>query len=125
MKKLNYQTIDDVSGNALFAILPMDVFEQLKSFAGDKLIFEKKIAKTAKTAKTANVPHGVVKIMIEKDVSLLAAWRLYRNKSQPEVAAALGVTQSSVSQIEKGKPQKATREKLAVLYECDPEQLVE
>ena len=63
--------------------------------------------------------------MFEQEVSLLAAWRIYRSLSQAEVAKHTGLTQSAISQAERkeSKPQKKTREKLAKIYQCKPEQL--
>ena len=63
--------------------------------------------------------------MFEQDISLLAAWRVYRNLSQADVAERTGLTQSAISQAERkgSKPQKKTREKLAKIYQCKPEQL--
>ena len=71
------------------------------------------------------IPNDVVNIMFEQDVSLLAAWRVYRNLSQADVAERTGLTQSAISQAERkeSKPQKKTREKLAKIYQCKPEQL--
>ena len=67
----------------------------------------------------------VVSIMLNQDVSLIAAWRIFRGLSQYDVAEKLGTTQSAVSQWEAphSKPQKKTREKLAALYRCQPAQM--
>ncbi|MHA7847099.1 helix-turn-helix domain-containing protein [Serratia sp. D1N4] len=71
------------------------------------------------------IPNAVVNIMVSQDVSILAAWRIYRDLSQYDVAEKLGTTQSTVSQWEASeRPQKRTREKLAALYDCQPEQLI-
>ncbi|WP_310597139.1 helix-turn-helix domain-containing protein [Aeromonas aquatica] len=71
------------------------------------------------------VPNAVVGIMVEQDVSILAAWRIHRVLSQVEVAQRLNTSQSTVSQWEASeRPQKRTREKLAALYDCTPEQLI-
>lgn len=72
------------------------------------------------------IPNDVVNIMFDQDVSLLAAWRIYRNLSQYDVAARTGLTQSAISQAERkeSKPQKKTRVKLAKIYQCTPEQLI-
>ncbi|EHI8953348.1 helix-turn-helix domain-containing protein [Salmonella enterica] len=65
------------------------------------------------------IPHDVVSIMVDENVSLLAAWRLYRRMTQKEVAELLGVKQSAVSQFEKVEtPRKTTLEKLAEIYDC-------
>lgn len=67
----------------------------------------------------------VVSIMNFRDVSLVAAWRIYRGLSQHAVAKKLDTTQSAVSQWESkfSKPQKKTRMKLAAIYDCSLEQL--
>lgn len=72
------------------------------------------------------IPHEVVSIMIDDDVSLLAAWRIYRRMTQQEVAELLEVKQSAVSQFERaGMPRKATLKKLAEIYNCRPGQLAD
>ncbi len=71
------------------------------------------------------IPHEVVTIMLDEDISLLAAWRIYRSLSQAEVANKTGLTQSSISQAEKkgSKPHLKTCERLASIYDCKPSQL--
>lgn len=66
------------------------------------------------------IPHEVVSLSIDNDVSLLGAWRIYRGLSQKEVANKTGLTQSAISQMEnKGsKPQMKTLERLAKIYKC-------
>ena len=61
------------------------------------------------------VPHEVVGLHIERDITYLRAWREY-----------LGLTQAALSQMESGeaKLRKATREKLAKAMGLNPEQLV-
>ncbi|HFW3087558.1 TPA: helix-turn-helix domain-containing protein [Salmonella enterica subsp. enterica serovar Reading] len=72
------------------------------------------------------IPHDVVSIMVDEDVSLLAAWRIYRRMTQKEVAELLGVKQSAVSQFEKVEiPRKTTLEKLAEIYDCHIGQLAD
>ncbi|MFD1806847.1 helix-turn-helix domain-containing protein [Pasteurella oralis] len=71
------------------------------------------------------IPHDVLAIMLEQNVSLLAAWRIYRKLSQHDAAKKTGLTQSVISQAEKqnSKPQRKTCERLAKIYHCKPEQL--
>lgn len=69
------------------------------------------------------LPHEVVALIIEKNISRLAAWRLYRGLTQAEAARRAGISQAALSQMEKGKPQAATRELFAAIYACTPEQL--
>lgn len=71
------------------------------------------------------LPGDVCSIMTWQNVSLQAAWRIYRGLSQQEVADKLGISQSAVSQLEAidSRPQKRTREKLAAIYGCKQEQI--
>lgn len=57
----------------------------------------------------------------------LKAWRLASGLTQCEVANALEVDQSAVSNWEKGKvrPLKKHQVKLAKLYECSVEELMD
>ena len=71
------------------------------------------------------LPGEVCNVMHSENVSLQAAWRIYRGLSQQEVADKLGISQSAVSQLEAvdSRPQKRTREKLAAIYGCKQEQI--
>lgn len=71
------------------------------------------------------IPHEVVSISIEHDISLLGAWRVYRGLSQAEVARQTGLTQSAISQMEskESKPQMKTLERFAKVYNYRPTQL--
>ena len=55
----------------------------------------------------ARIPGEVVRLQIEQGLSLLAAWRIYKGVSQPELAEAMGITQSAVAQME--SPQNKPR----------------
>ena len=46
------------------------------------------------------IPHEVVEIQVEKDVTLRSAWRRYLKVSQAEMAARMGLSQSTVSEQE-------------------------
>lgn len=72
------------------------------------------------------IPHDVVKIMSEREVSAIAAWRIYRGLTQAQAAEKAGISQAALSQIEKAgtRPQAKTREQFAAIYDCRPEQLV-
>ncbi|MCG5043227.1 helix-turn-helix domain-containing protein [Enterobacteriaceae bacterium 155047] len=71
------------------------------------------------------LPGDVCDVMHKENVSLQAAWRIWRGLSQKEVAEKLGISQSAVSQLEAldSRPQKRTREKLAAIYGCTQEQI--
>ncbi|QOL13281.1 helix-turn-helix domain-containing protein [Dickeya dianthicola] len=121
MSKLQY--INDMNGKPQFVVLPIDVYESLLS--NDESGFET-IPYAADEHDDETVPNDVVNIMFRDDISLLAAWRVYRGLSQYDVAERLGTTQSAVSQWEAkdSRPQKKTRQKLAELYGCRPEQMI-
>lgn len=119
MSKLQY--INDAAGKPQFVVLPIAEYEQLTSDDGWE-----SVPYRAGEHDDATVPHDVVAIMVDQNVSLIAAWRIYRGLSQYDVADKLGTTQSAVSQWEDvdSKPQKKTRQKLAELYNCEPEQML-
>ena len=115
------QIIRDSEGKPQFAVVPYDEYEKLVDANGawEDVPYE------ASEHDDVTVPNAVVNIMVSQDVSILAAWRIYRDLSQYDVAEKLGTTQSTVSQWEASeRPQKRTREKLAALYDCLPEQLI-
>lgn len=69
--------------------------------------------------------HEVVEIMVNKDVTIQAAWRLHRGMTQKEVAAKRGIKQAAVSQFEKSdNPRPENLLPLAELYGCKSTQLV-
>ena len=125
---LNYRYINNPEGQPEFIILPIAEYENLLMKASP---FDEDLAEWEDIPIEATedggelIPNDVVNIMFEQDVSLLAAWRIYRNLSQTDVAERTGLTQSAISQAERkeSKPQKKTREKLAKIYQCKPEQL--
>ena len=81
----------------------------------------------SETTKFDNVtiPHEIVKIMSKKEVSAIAAWRIYRGLTQAQAAEKAGISQATLSQIEKmgTRPKAKTREQFAVIYDCLPNQL--
>ncbi|QHA85557.1 helix-turn-helix domain-containing protein [Serratia rhizosphaerae] len=115
------QYINDVAGKPQYVVLPIDEYERLISNDWADVPYR------AGDNDDEVIPHDVVSIMVDQDVSLIAAWRIHRGLSQYEVAERLGTTQSAVSQWESvdSKPQKKTREKLAALYNCRPEQMTQ
>lgn len=121
---MNLQYINDTHGNPQYVILPFDDFKRLT--AGDDELFFADIPYQDDETDNETVPNDVVNLMFDQDVSLLAAWRIYRGLSQYDVAEQTGLTQSAISQAEKkgSKPQQKTCERLAVVYRCKPEQLV-
>lgn len=126
---LNHRYINNPQGAPEFIILPIAEYEELlmraAPFDDENTAEWEDIAMEHHDDGGELIPNDVVNIMFDQDVSLLAAWRIYRNLSQSEVAERAGLTQSAISQAERkeSKPQKKTREKLAKIYQCKPEQL--
>ena len=126
---LNHRYINNSQGQPEFVILPIAEYEDLimkaSPFDDENAEEWENIPVEASADGNELIPNDVVNIMFEQDVSLLAAWRIYRSLSQAEVAKHTGLTQSAISQAERkeSKPQKKTREKLAKIYQCKPEQL--
>ncbi len=126
---LNHRYINNSQGQPEFVILPIAEYEDLimkaNPFDDENAEEWENIPVEASEDGDELIPNDVVNIMFEQDVSLLAAWRIYRSLSQAEVAKHTGLTQSAISQAERkeSKPQKKTREKLAKIYQCKPEQL--
>lgn len=119
------QFIYDDAGKPQYVVLPLAEYEALLADSDNDENWEN-IPYTAGAHDDETVPQEVVSIMTDQDVSLQAAWRIHRGLSQYAVAEQLGTTQSAVSQWERtgSKLQKKTRERLAKLYQCRPEQLV-
>ncbi|KAA5523087.1 MULTISPECIES: helix-turn-helix domain-containing protein [Haemophilus] len=126
---LNHRYINNSQGQPEFVILPIAEYEDLimkaSPFDDENAEEWENIPVEASEDGNELIPNDVVNIMFEQEVSLLAAWRIYRSLSQAEVAKHTGLTQSAISQAERkeSKPQKKTREKLAKIYQCKPEQL--
>lgn len=59
--------------------------------------------KTQQRFERVTFPLDVAEMNVLQGYSLVKAWRIYLKKTQKEVAAALGITQSAFSQIEKSK----------------------
>jgi DNA-binding XRE family transcriptional regulator len=61
------------------------------------------------------VPHAVISLMVDKNISRVRAWREYLQLTQEEVAVRLGVSQAALSQMEapNTKLRKITLTKLA------------
>lgn len=119
----NIQFITDAEGVKQSAIIPIELFDRLVESADLDELYES-IPYTPGPHDDETIPNEVVTIQFDKDVSLQAAWRIFRGLSQDDVAKALGITQSGVANMEKRKkPQQSTLEKLAELYGCRVTQL--
>lgn len=125
------QYIQDSNGKPLFVVVPFDKFQEMELLS--RFAIESKeeqeqyeeIPVEAGENDNEPIPNEVVNIMLDDDVSLLAAWRIYRRLSQRDVAERTGLTQSAISQAERkdSKPQKKTLERLANIYDCKATQL--
>lgn len=106
----NAQIIRDASGNPLYAVVPFDEYQALLD--ADNRV---------------TIPHDVVALTIEKDISLMAGWRKYRGLSQVQIAEKLGVTQGAVAQAEKrgNKPHIETLRAWAKVLDCEVAQLTD
>ena len=121
----NIQFLTDENGARQSAVIPIDLFNKLVD-AADLDEFYEPVPYVPGPNDDETIPHEVVGFQIKKGVTLQAAWRLYRGLSQEAVAEALGITQAGVANMEKrAKPQSATLEKLAKLYDCRVTQLLD
>ncbi|QIW15162.1 transcriptional regulator [Pasteurellaceae bacterium RH1A] len=131
---MNVQYINSPAGKPEFVVLPVADYEEIARkarFYDEEEGLEEEwesipVEPSEDGSDDVTIPHDVVFLQFEHNVNLLGAWRIYRNLSQAEVAEKTGLTQSAISQAERkgSKPQKRTREKLAKIYNCLPEQLV-
>ena len=119
---MNIQYINDNQGRPLYALVPIAEFERLT--ADDEAYWED-IPVEQEYDSSVTIPGAVVDIMFDKNISIAAAWRLYRGMSQADAAERLGITQSALSQIEKkgNRVQEKTRAQLADIYQCSAAQL--
>jgi len=111
--------IDDVqiikqNGKAAFAVIPYDTYLDL---IGEEVEMESEVY----------IPFEVAELVLMEELSLLAAWRKHLGLSQSQLAERMGVTQSTLSQMEKinSKPQRRTLEKAAKALGVQPEQLTD
>ncbi|WP_338803947.1 helix-turn-helix transcriptional regulator [Xenorhabdus griffiniae] len=117
------QFITDENGNKQAVVLPIEEYERLLA-AVDRDEDYVSIPYTKDVNDDETIPHEIISIMVDEEITLHAAWRIYRGLSQTDVAEKLGIKQAAVSQFEKSeRPRQATLEKLATLYECRPTQL--
>ncbi len=120
---MNVQYINDKHGEAQFVILPIDEYRRLIDDDNDSEWED--IPSETTEFDNVTIPHEIVKIMSEKEVSAIAAWRIYRGLTQAQAAEKAGISQAALSQIEKvgTRPQAKTREQFAAIYDCLPNQL--
>ncbi len=109
----NIQIIHE-NNRPAFAVIPFGEFERM----------QRKLAIAEKRDEKVSFPLEVAEMNTLKGYSLIKAWRLYRGKTQKELAAAMGITQSAFSQIEKSETNQAeTLRRAAAALGVEPEQL--
>lgn len=119
----NIQFITDSRGQRISAVVPIELFEKLTRDSDITELYEPVQNETG-TSDNVRYPNEVINILSEKGCTMQAAWRVYRGLTQKQVAEALGIKQSTVSEFEKSeRPRKDNLERLATLYKCSPEQL--
>ncbi|CAH3428493.1 MULTISPECIES: helix-turn-helix domain-containing protein [Enterobacteriaceae] len=119
----NIQFITDSRGQRISAVVPIELFEKLTRDSDIAELYEPVQNETG-TSDNVRYPNEVINILSEKGCTMQAAWRVYRGLTQKQVAEALGIKQSTVSEFEKSeRPRKDNLERLATLYKCSPEQL--
>lgn len=128
---MKIQLLNGTSGKPEFVVLSVEEFNRLASgqveIDEDGEVWESIPVEAGEldNKPTAAQPHDVVEIIITQNVSNAAAWRIYRGMMQSEAAKQAGMTQAAISQIEKrtSHPQEKTRQTLAKIYQCHPDQL--
>ena len=97
-----------------FAVIPFAQYEEMR----------RRLAVAENLDAKIRFPLEVAEMNALKGYSLIKAWRIYRGKTQRELAAALGITQGAFSQIEKSaRNQSETLRRVAAVLEVTPEQL--
>ena len=103
----NVQIISGPDGKPAFAVIPYADFVQCTQKTGDTYI-----------------PHEVVAMMVDRDWTIVRAWREHLGLTQEQVAERMDVTQSAYSQQESNaKIRAATRRKIAAALGILPVQL--
>ncbi len=121
---MNVQYISDENGEIQFAILPIEEYRSLVDDDNDEEWED--VPYEASEFDNVSLPFAIADIITSKNVSAIAAWRIYRGLTQAQAAEKAGISQAALSQIEKAgtRPQAKTREQFAAIYDCRPEQLV-
>ncbi len=105
---IEFQVIRGRDGKPAFVVLPYDEFRRLR---------QNKRA-------DRGVPHAVVNLAFDRNLSALAAWREHLSITQAEVARRMGVTQSAYAQMERSqKPRQSTLSRAAKAMGLSPDQL--
>ena len=74
--------------------------------------------------KSETFPIEVAEMHAVKNYSLIKAWRIFKKKTQKEIAQAMGITQGAFSQIENNATNQAkTLNRVAEVLDISVEQL--
>ena len=105
---IEHQIIKNEKGIPIFAVLKYDNFKKL-------------------VKNNSLIPNEVVWKAIDKNYSLIRAWREYLSLTQKHVADIIGISQSAYAQLEKKdkKLRSETIQKIASALNLFPEQLQE
>lgn len=115
--------ITDSSGRRVSAVVPIELFEKLTRDSDLDELYEP--VQYEEGATTTRYPNEVINILSERNCTMQTAWRIYRGMTQKQVAEALGIRQATVSEFERSeRPRKDNLERLAKLYDCQPDQLI-
>ena len=97
-----------------FAVIPFAQYEEMR----------RRLAVAENLDAKIGFPLEVAEMNALKGYSLIKAWRIYRGKTQSELAAAMGITQGAFSQIEKSAHnQSETLRRVAAALDVKPKQL--
>lgn len=109
---IKHQIIHGPDGNPLYAVIPWEDFEE--HFEG-------------KTDEEVFIPHEVVVLNLEGDMSLIRAWREHLKLSQREVAGRMHISQPAYAKMEAkdARPRVTTLKKIADAMGVEWEQLRE
>ena len=115
--------VNDEHGETQFVILPIAEYYRL---TGDDNDDWEDMPYDAAGLNDVSIPHAIVKIMMEKEVNLFAAWRIHRGLTQAQVAEKAGMSMAELVQLETDHVRQPAekREQFAAIYDCLPEQLV-
>ncbi len=128
---MKVQFINNSEGYAQFVVLPIDEYRKLATshipVDTENSDDWQEIEVEESDNDNALIPHEVVSIMVDKQISLLSAWRHYRGLTQSQVAEQTGIKQANLSNMEKvdNTPHLSTLEKLAKVYNCEVAQLAD
>lgn len=97
-----------------FVVIPYAEYEEM----------QRKIAVADSKDNDVKFPLAVAEMNALKGYSLIKSWRIFKGKTQKEMAEAMGITQGAFSQIEKSAHNQAeTLRKISKILDVSPEQL--